>query len=74
MTADNFRHAWRVPPRLAQFHERPMRPRERRQSLPLPKKTRGFIEHGHVDPLRLLFVPEHFERLRDVAGETVREN
>lgn len=38
-----------------------------------PKKTRGFIEHGHVDPHRLLFVPEHFERVRDVAGETVRE-
>ena len=38
-----------------------------------PKKTRGFIEHGHVDPRRLLFVPERIERVRDVAGETVRE-
>ena len=38
-----------------------------------PKKTRGFIEHGHVDPHHLLFVPEHLERVRDVAGETVRE-
>jgi RNA polymerase sigma factor (sigma-70 family) len=38
-----------------------------------PKKTRGFIEQGHVDPHRLLFVPEHVERVRDVAGETVRE-
>lgn len=38
-----------------------------------PKKTRGFIAHGHVDPQRLLFVPEHVERVRDVAGETVRE-
>src|SRR6266849_1203290 len=38
-----------------------------------PKKTRGFIEQGHVDPHRLLFVPEHVERIRDVAGETVRE-
>ncbi|EAQ81367.1 RNA polymerase sigma factor [Blastopirellula marina] len=37
-----------------------------------PKKTRGFIEHGHVDPHRLLFVPERVERVRDVAGETVR--
>jgi RNA polymerase sigma factor (sigma-70 family) len=37
-----------------------------------PKKTRGFIEHGHVDPARLLFVREHVERVRDVAGETVR--
>jgi RNA polymerase sigma factor (sigma-70 family) len=38
-----------------------------------PKKTRGFIEHGHVDPRNLLFVPQHVERVRDVAPETVRE-
>jgi hypothetical protein len=38
-----------------------------------PKKTRGFIEQGHVDPNRLLFVPEHVERVRDAASETVRE-
>lgn len=38
-----------------------------------PKKTRGFIEHGHVDPHRLLFAAEHVERVRDVAGEAVRE-
>lgn len=37
------------------------------------KKTRGFIEEGHVDPHRLLFVPEHFERVRDIASETVGE-
>jgi RNA polymerase sigma factor (sigma-70 family) len=29
-----------------------------------PKKTRGFIEHGHVDPHHLLFVPEHVQRVR----------
>src|SRR6266436_6186889 len=34
-----------------------------------PKKTRGFIEQGHVDPHRLLFVPEHVEHVRDVASE-----
>ncbi|MCI0457799.1 MAG: RNA polymerase sigma factor [Gemmataceae bacterium] len=38
-----------------------------------PKKTRGFIEDGHVDPHRLLFVPQHVERVRDVAPATVRE-
>jgi RNA polymerase sigma factor (sigma-70 family) len=38
-----------------------------------PKKTRGFIEHGHVDPHHLLFVPRHVERIRDVAAATVRE-
>ncbi|HJZ90949.1 MAG TPA: RNA polymerase sigma factor [Gemmataceae bacterium] len=38
-----------------------------------PKKTRGFIEAGHVDPHRLLFVREHVERVREVAPEAVRE-
>lgn len=38
-----------------------------------PKKTRGFIEEGHVDPHRLLFVSEHLARVRNVAGEAVRE-
>lgn len=37
-----------------------------------PKKTRGFIEAGHVDPSRLLFASAHVERVRDVAEETVR--
>lgn len=38
-----------------------------------PKKTRGFIEHGHVDPQRLMFVPTHLQRVKDAAGETVRD-
>ncbi|MBA2117936.1 RNA polymerase sigma factor [Bremerella alba] len=38
-----------------------------------PKKTRGFIDHGHVDPHHLLFVPEHVQRVRDVAPATVHE-
>ncbi len=38
-----------------------------------PKKTRGFIEQGHVDPHHLLFVPQHVERVRDIAPESVRE-
>ena len=38
-----------------------------------PKKTRGFIQAGHVDPLRLRFIPEHVERIRDVAPERFRE-
>ena len=38
-----------------------------------PKKTRGFIEAGHVDPHHLLFVSEHVERVRDVAPAAVRE-
>src|SRR5262245_25845856 len=38
-----------------------------------PKKTRGFIENGHVDPHHLLFVPEHVQKVREVAPEMVRE-
>ncbi len=38
-----------------------------------PKKTKGFIEAGHVDPHHLLFVSQHVERVKDVAAETVRE-
>lgn len=37
-----------------------------------PKKTRGFIAEGHVDPARLRFVPEHLERVRDVAPAAFR--
>jgi len=37
-----------------------------------PKKTRGFIEAGHVDPHHLLFVPQLGERVRDIAPATVR--
>jgi RNA polymerase sigma factor (sigma-70 family) len=36
------------------------------------KKTRSFIQDGHVDPHRLLFVPKHVERVRSVATATVR--
>ncbi len=38
-----------------------------------PKKTRGFIEDGHVDPSRLMFASQHVERIRDVSGATVRD-
>lgn len=37
-----------------------------------PKKTRGFIQDGHVDPHHLLFTPEHVERIKDVAPAAVR--
>ena len=38
-----------------------------------PKKTKGFIAGGHVDPDRLLFVPLHVRRIREAAAGTVRE-
>lgn len=37
------------------------------------KKTRGFINDGHVDPHRLVFASEHIERVRDTVPHTVRE-
>jgi RNA polymerase sigma factor (sigma-70 family) len=38
-----------------------------------PKKTKAFIQEGHVDPLHLRFVPGHLERVKDVAADAVRE-
>ena len=38
-----------------------------------PKKTKGFIDDGHVDPDHLLFVPLHVRRVREAAADTVRE-
>src|SRR5467141_1087113 len=38
-----------------------------------PKKTKGFIEQGHVNPHHLLFVSQHVERVRDAAADTVRK-
>ncbi len=35
-----------------------------------PKKTRGFIEEGHVDPGNLMFAAEHVTRIREVTGDT----
>jgi RNA polymerase sigma factor (sigma-70 family) len=38
-----------------------------------PKKTRGFIDAGHVDPQHLRFVPLHLRRIREAAAGAVRE-
>ncbi|MBV08611.1 RNA polymerase sigma factor [Rubinisphaera sp.] len=38
-----------------------------------PKKTRGFINEGHVDPNRLMFISPHLQRISEVAADTVRE-
>ena len=74
MTADNFRQSLsRARRDLHNFMNNQCGLVNKSNPCRCPKKTRGFIEHGHVDPARLLFVPQHFERVRDVAGETVRE-
>jgi RNA polymerase sigma factor (sigma-70 family) len=38
-----------------------------------PKKTKGFIDAGHVDPHHLRFVPLHLRRIKDAAADAVRE-
>lgn len=38
-----------------------------------PKKTKGFIDAGHVDPDHLLFAASHVQRIRDAAADTIRE-
>ncbi len=38
-----------------------------------PKKTKGFINDGHVDPHNLLFVPLSLNRIKEAAADTVRE-
>lgn len=37
-----------------------------------PKKTKGFIEAGHVDPNHLQFVPLHLQSITEVAAGVVR--
>lgn len=37
-----------------------------------PKKTKGFIEAGHVDPEQLQFVPLHVQRISEAAEGIVR--
>jgi len=74
MTADNFRQMLsRARRDLYQFMKGQCGLVNEANPCRCPKKTRGFIQAGHVDPLRLRFVPEHVERIRDVASERFRE-
>jgi RNA polymerase sigma factor (sigma-70 family) len=74
MTADNFRQCLaRARRDLHNFMNNQCGLVNRSNPCRCPKKTRGFIEQGHVDPGNLMFVPQHVERVRDVAPEAVRE-
>lgn len=74
MTADNFRQCLaRARRDLHSFMNHQCGLVNKNNPCRCPKKTRGFIEAGHVDPRNLMFVPLHVERVRDVAAETVRE-
>src|SRR6266481_9342119 len=74
MTADNFRQCLaRARRDLHSFMNGQCGLVNRSNPCRCPKKTRGFIEGGHVDPRHLLFVPEHVQKVREVAAEMVRE-
>jgi RNA polymerase sigma factor (sigma-70 family) len=74
MTADNFRQCLaRARRDLYSFMNNQCGLVNKNNPCRCPKKTRGFIEAGHVDPRRLLFAAQHMERVKDVAAETVRE-
>lgn len=74
MTADNFRQCLaRARRDLHSFMNHQCGLVNKSNPCRCPKKTRGFIEAGHVDPGNLMFVPQRVERVRDVALETVRE-
>ena len=74
MTADNFRQCLaRARHDLFSFMSNQCGLVNKNNPCRCPKKTKGFIEHGHVDPRHLLFAGEHIEQVKHVAAETVRE-
>lgn len=38
-----------------------------------PRKTKGFIQDGHVDPDHLLFASQRLLRIQEAAADTIRE-
>ena len=73
MTADNFRQCLaRARRDLYSFMNDQCGLVNKNNPCRCSKKTKGFIELGHVDPHNLLFVPDHVERIKEVAAETVR--
>ena len=74
MTADNFRQCLaRARRDLHSFMNHQCGLVNKRNPCRCPKKTRGFIAAGHVDPRNLMFAPQLVKRVRDVAPETVRK-
>ena len=74
MTADNFRQCLaRARRDLHSFMNHQCGLVNKNNPCRCPKKTRGFIDAGHVDPQNLLFVPLHVQRVREVAPEAARE-
>jgi RNA polymerase sigma factor (sigma-70 family) len=74
MTADNFRQCLaRARRDLYSFMNNQCGLVNKNNPCRCAKKTKGFIEAGHVDPNYLRFVPEHVEQVKDAAAETVRQ-
>lgn len=74
MSADNFRQSLaRARRDLYQFMHGQCGLVNANNPCRCPKKTKGFIAGGHVDPNRLLFVPLHIRRIKETAVDTVRE-
>lgn len=73
MTADNFRQCLaRARRDLHSFMNHQCGLVNKNNPCRCTKKTRGFIEAGHVDPRNLLFVPRHVELVRDIVPATVQ--
>lgn len=74
MTADNFRQCLARSRRdLYQFMNHQCGLVNASNPCRCPKKTKGFIDAGHVDPNRLLFAAPYVQRIRDAAVGTARE-
>jgi RNA polymerase sigma factor (sigma-70 family) len=74
MSADNFRQSLaRARRDLYQFMNHQCGLVNANNPCRCPKKTRGFIDAGHVDPHQLLFVSLRVRQIQDAAGNTVRE-
>ena len=74
MTADNFRQCLsRARRDLYQFLHGQCGLVNADNPCRCPKKTKGFIDDGHVDPDHLLFVPLRVRRVREAAAGTYRE-
>ncbi len=74
MTADNFRQSLaRARRDLYQFMNSQCGLVNANNPCRCAKKTKGFINDGHVDPHHLLFVPMHVQQIKEAAADTVRE-
>jgi hypothetical protein len=73
ITADNFRQSLsRARRDLYQFMQGQCGLVNASNPCRCPKKTKGFIEAGHVDPRQLQFVPLHLQRISEAAKGIVR--